>query len=46
MKGKSVVCAQEYNAKWTDRAEEERNVRWVESLRNALKPYTEGDYVN
>ncbi|MFC8151488.1 FAD-binding oxidoreductase [Bacillus paralicheniformis] len=43
---RKAIIAQEYNAKWTDRGEEERNVRWVESLRNALQPYTEGDYVN
>ncbi|WP_102348452.1 FAD-dependent oxidoreductase [Bacillus sp. Marseille-P3661] len=43
---RNAIIAQEYNSTWNSPQEENQNIRWVEALRNALSPYTIGDYVN
>lgn len=43
---RDAIIAQEYLATWKDPAEERQNIRWIEELRNALSPFTTGDYVN
>ncbi|MGM9925448.1 MAG: FAD-binding oxidoreductase [Bacillus sp. (in: firmicutes)] len=40
------IIAQEYNATWAHHNERWQNIRWIESVRKALAPYTTGDYVN
>ena len=43
---RDAIIAQEYNTTWKNPDEERKNIRWVEELRDALSPYTTGDYVN
>ena len=43
---RNALMAQEYNTSWKKSKEEEKNIRWVENVRQALSPYTTGDYVN
>ncbi|NEU31737.1 FAD-binding oxidoreductase [bacterium LRH843] len=43
---RDVEIAQEYLATWNEPSEKRENIRWIEELRNALSPYTTGDYVN
>lgn len=43
---RNAIIAQEYNTSWKNPKEEEQNIKWVENLRQALSPYTSGDYVN
>lgn len=43
---REALIAQEYLATWTNPSDERQNLRWIEGLRNALLPYTTGDYVN
>ena len=43
---RDAIIAQEYLATWNNPSEEQQNVRWIEELRDALSPYTTGDYVN
>ncbi len=43
---RNAIIAQEYNTSWKKPKEEEQNIKWVENLRQALSPYTSGDYVN
>lgn len=41
-----ATIAQEYISKWTNSLQAKQNIRWIEELREALSPYTTGDYVN
>ncbi|KSU84627.1 FAD/FMN-containing dehydrogenase [Fictibacillus enclensis] len=43
---RKAMIAQEYNTSWTCKDQKHENICWVEGIRNALKPYTKGDYVN
>ncbi|MGO0061910.1 FAD-dependent oxidoreductase [Brevibacillus fluminis] len=43
---RDAIIAQEYLTRWNERGEERRNVRWIKNVRQALSPYTTGDYVN
>ncbi|MFD2211942.1 FAD-dependent oxidoreductase [Virgibacillus halophilus] len=43
---RDALIAQEYNTRWVNRMEARENVQWVFALRENLKPYTQGDYVN
>ncbi|MGG4495393.1 FAD-binding oxidoreductase [Brevibacillus reuszeri] len=43
---REAIIAQEYLATWSDPDEKQQNVRWIEELRDALKKYITGDYVN
>jgi FAD/FMN-containing dehydrogenase len=43
---RKAILAQEYNTVWSHSFEEQRNIRWIKELRNAMSPYTFGDYVN
>lgn len=43
---RNAIIGQEYNTTWSNRSEAARNIRWVEAIRIAMKPYTQGDYVN
>lgn len=43
---RKALIAQEYLTTWKDHQEEGQNIRWIEQVRNALSPYTAGDYVN
>src|SRR5205823_10378152 len=36
----------QYQTYWTDPIDERPNIRWVETLRNRLLPFTRGGYVN
>lgn len=43
---RNALMAQEYNTSWKKPKEEDKNILWVENVRQALSPYTTGDYVN
>lgn len=43
---RNSIIAQEYNTTWTYPKERSSNIRWVESVRQTLSRYTNGDYVN
>ncbi|PEP48308.1 FAD-binding oxidoreductase [Bacillus pseudomycoides] len=43
---RKAIIAQEYLTSWKCDNEEEQNIRWIKDLRNAMAPYTLGDYVN
>ncbi|WP_129728724.1 FAD-binding oxidoreductase [Ectobacillus funiculus] len=43
---RDAIIAQQYFATWNEPSEERQNARWIEALRDALSPYTTGDYVN
>ncbi|RNB91281.1 FAD-binding oxidoreductase [Brevibacillus fluminis] len=43
---RDAIIAQEYLTKWNNPGEERQNVRWIRNVRQALSPYTTGDYVN
>jgi len=36
----------ELSARWRNDGEQQRNIRWVERFRKALRPFVVGDYVN
>ncbi len=36
----------ELSARWRNNNEQQRNIRWVERFRRALRPFVKGDYVN
>ena len=43
---RNALIAQEYLTVWEEPEEEQQNIRWIEQVRNALSPYTVGNYVN
>ncbi|MFJ8529286.1 FAD-dependent oxidoreductase [Bacillus sp. NPDC094106] len=43
---RKAIIAQEYLSSWKCDDEEQINVQWIKNLRNAMSPYTLGDYVN
>lgn len=43
---KGVLWNMQYQAYWTDPAEQERQIAWVEGFRRAMLPYTRGAYAN
>lgn len=41
-----VLWNMQFQAYWTDDADQEDNIRWVEAFRRAMLPFTRGAYVN
>lgn len=43
---RNAIIAQEYLTSWTNDCNEQMNLDWIKHLRDAMSPYTKGDYVN
>ncbi|MGG2067384.1 FAD-binding oxidoreductase [Bacillus sp. S14(2024)] len=43
---RNAIITQEYTTSWKCNRDKKSNIDWIKHLRNAMSPYTAGDYVN